>query len=254
MTGAIAALFRHPIKGFTPEKLERAHLATGQPFPGDRMFAVEDGPSGFDPKAPGFIPKQKFAVLAKSAAVARVRTAYDDRSGTLRASAAGAPDIAARLTEPKGRDAFAAWLTGVLGEDGAGPYRVIDGRGHHFLDHPQGHVSIVSLASVRDLAARLGAPVDPLRFRANLYVEGWSAWAENAWSGRALRLGDARARVFKPITRCAAPDVDPATAKRDLEITAALHRFYGHLLCGVYVRVEAPGMVAAGDVAELQSL
>jgi hypothetical protein len=60
--------------------------------------------------------------------------------------------------------------------------------------------------------------------------------------------------VFKPITRCSAPDVDPATAKRDLEITAALHRFYGHLLCGVYVRVEAPGMVAPGDLAELRPL
>ena len=67
MTASIAALFRHPIKGFTPEKVKLAHLAAGGPFPGDRLYALEDGPSGFDPAAPAFIPKQRFAVLAKTA-------------------------------------------------------------------------------------------------------------------------------------------------------------------------------------------
>jgi hypothetical protein len=97
----------------------------------------------------------------------------------------------------------------------------------------------------------MGRAVDPLRFRANLYVEGWPAWAENGWTGREVKLGEARTRVFKPITRCAAPDVDPATAARDMEITAALHAHYGHLLCGAYVQVEDAGEVAEGDRVEL---
>lgn len=252
MTGTVTALFRHPLKGFTPEPLPSAQLTAGRAFPFDRLFAVEDGPCGFDPAKPVFIPKQKFAVLAKTAAVAKVRTQYDEHDTVLRATAPGAEDFEASFAGDAGRAAFAAWLTDVLGDDAGGPLRVIDGQGHRFTDHPQGHVSIINLASVRDLADKMGAPVNPLRFRANLYVNGWPAWAENDWTGRTLHLGQARVSVFKPITRCAAPAVDPVSAVRDLDITGALHKHFGHLLCGVYVNVVAPGLVKQGDVAALE--
>jgi uncharacterized protein YcbX len=247
MTGHIAALFRHPIKGFTPQKVASAFLDAGEAFPGDRLFAVEDGPSGFDPANPAWITKQRFTVLAKIAEVAKARTSYDETSGVLTAKAPGAADFEGLLADEAGRLAFAAWLTALLGEAATGPLRVVQGGGHRFLDHPAGHVSIINLASVRDFAERLGQPVDPLRFRANLYVEGWPAWVENDWKGRELELGGARATVFAPITRCSAPDVDPASAVRDIEVTARLHEFYGHLLCGIYVQVTAPGSVAEGD-------
>jgi uncharacterized protein YcbX len=254
VAATIAALLRHPIKGFTPEKAAAARLEIGAPFPGDRLYAVEDGPCGFDPAAPGFIPKTRFAVLAKIAEVARVRTAYDVETGALRASAPGAPPFRASLRAPAGRAAFAAWLGGVLGEAASGPLRLIDGGGWRFLDHPGGHVSILNLASVRDLAARLGRPLDPLRFRANLLVEGWPAWVENAWTGRELVIGGAHARVFQPITRCAAPGVDPATAMRDIDVVGALFEQYGHRLCGIYVQVTASGEVAEGDAVALEGL
>lgn len=249
MHADIAALFRHPIKGFTPEKLDHAALVRGGMFPGDRLYAVEDGPCGFDPAAPGWIPKQKFTVLAKIAQVAKARTAFDDATGVLTATADGAPDFSGNLTHETGKDAFAAWLTALLGEAADGPLRVIDGLGHRFLDHPLGHVSIINLASVRDLEQRIGRPVDPLRFRGNLYVDGWPAWAENDWTGRKVRLGEVETTVFKPIVRCAAPGVDPATAVRDIDVTAELHGLYGHLLCGIYVQVDAGGTVRAGDQA-----
>ena len=249
MNASIAALFRHPIKGFTPENLDHATLTPGGAFPGDRLFAVEDGPSGFDPSAPGFIPKQRFAVLAKIAEVAKARTSYDDATGRLTATADGAPQFSGRLTEEAGKTAFAAWLAGLLGQAAVGPLRVIDGAGHRFLDHPLGHVSVINMASVRDLEQGLGRPVDPLRFRANVYVEGWPAWSENGWEGREVRLGEARTKVFKPIVRCAAPGVNPDTAVRDLDITAELHRRFGHMLCGIYVQVFEGGTVRAGDAA-----
>src|SRR5690606_34992030 len=63
MTGHIAALYRHPVKGFPPERLGQADLTAGERFPCDRLYAVENGPSGFDPAAPGHISKQKFTVL-----------------------------------------------------------------------------------------------------------------------------------------------------------------------------------------------
>jgi hypothetical protein len=251
MTGRIASLWRHPVKGFTPERLPAATLSAGGFFPCDRIYAVEDGPSGFDPAAPAFIGKQKFTVLAKIAEVARARTAYDEATGVLSAQAEGRSGFSGALTEAAGREAFAAWLTGFLGEAASGPLKVVAAPGHRFTDHPQGHVSIVNLASVRALEARMGQAVDPLRFRANLYVEGWPAWVENQAVGAQLRLGAARAEVFKPIVRCAATHVDPATGARDLDVVGALHAHFGHLFCGVYVSVCSGGEVGEGDAAEI---
>jgi len=247
MTAAIAALFRHPIKGFTPEKLQLAQLVAGGAFPGDRLYALEDGPCGFDPVHPAFIPKQRFAVLAKIAEVARATTRLDDLTGVLHAEAQGRTPFAGKLAEPEGQAAFAKWVADLLGDAAQGPLRVVDGAGHRFLDHPQGHVSIINLASVRDLEQRLSHRLDPLRFRANLYVEGWPAWAENDWRGRRLTLGEAEAEVFKPIVRCAAPGVDPTTAIRDLDIPAELFRLYGHPHCGIYVQVTRGGVVRERD-------
>jgi uncharacterized protein YcbX len=250
MTAYIAALFRHPIKGFTPEKVKLAQLVAGEAFPGDRLYALEDGPSGFDPAAPAWISKQRFAVLAKIAEVAKAKTRLDDATGVLHADAEGMRPFAGKLAQAADRDAFAAWASELLGEAAQGPLRLIDGAGWRFLDHPLGHVSIINLASVRDLEQRLGRTLDPLRFRANLYVEGWPAWAENDWEGRALTLGGAKAKVFKPIVRCAAPDVNPDTAARDEEITTALFDNYGHTLCGIYLHITEAGLVREGDAVE----
>ncbi|HET6971226.1 MAG TPA: MOSC N-terminal beta barrel domain-containing protein, partial [Phenylobacterium sp.] len=235
MDGLVAAIFRHPIKGFTPEPLTAADLAPGQGFPHDRLWAVENGPSGYDADAPVFTPKQKFTVLAAIPKVAAARTRYDERSGVLTARAPGEPDFSGRLADAADREGFAAWLTRLLdADDLRGPLKVVEARGaFRFTDHPLGQVSVINLASVRDLSAKMGVELDPLRFRANLYVDGWPAWAENDWTGRELMLGWARAKVFKPIVRCAATEVDPTTAVRDLEVVKALFDNYGHMHCGV---------------------
>jgi uncharacterized protein YcbX len=248
MQAQVVSLYRHPVKGFTPERLDQAELVAGQCFPCDRLYAVEDGPSGFDPAAPAHISKMKFAVLAKIPQVAKARTAYDPATGVFTARAEGRADFAGDLRGDEGRRGFETWLADLLGDAVQGPLRVIAGPGdYRFMDSRSGYVSIVNLASVRDLADRLGRPVDPLRFRANLYVEGWPAWAENDWTGRTMRVGEARAQVLKPIVRCAATHVDPVTAERDIELVKALFDHYGHMFCGVYLNVEEGGAVREGD-------
>jgi hypothetical protein len=250
MNGHVAGIFRHPVKGFTPEALQNIALAPGQGFPFDRLWAVENGPSGFDPAAPAFVPKQKFTVLAQIARVAAARTRYDEATGVLHAQGPDGREYAGRLDDAHDREALAAWLTELLGEDVRGPLRVVEAPGQHrFTDHPKGQVSIVNLASVRDLGQRMGVELDPLRFRANLYVEGWPAWAENGWTGKDMLVGWAKATVFKPIVRCAATHVDPATAERDLDVCKALFDAYGNMHCGIYVQVTAAGVVGLGDAA-----
>ncbi|HEV2530605.1 MOSC domain-containing protein [Phenylobacterium sp.] len=255
MTGHVAGIFRHPVKGFTPEPLTAVDLAPGRGFPGDRIYAVENGPCGFDPAGPAFIPKQKFTVLAALPRVAAVRTRYHDATGDLEATAPSAPDFFGRLSEPAGRDAFAAWLAQVLGDEAPGPLRVIAAtEAWRFTDHPLGQVSIINLASIADLSARMGVELDPLRFRANLYVDGWPPWAELDWTGRRLMLGWGEAEVFKPIVRCAATEVNPTTAQKDAEVPKALFDAFGHMNCGVYVRMTQAGRIGLGDACTTPQL
>ncbi len=252
MDARIASLYRHPVKGFTPERLAAATLEAGACFPCDRLYAVEDGPTGFDPAAPTHISKMKFAVLARIPAVAKARTAYDEATGVFTARAEGQPDFADDLRGEAGRAGLEAWLTALLADDIRGPLKVVEGPGaYRFMDSRSGYVSIVNLASVRDLGERLGMDLDPLRFRANLYVEGWPAWVENDWTGRTLAIGAATAEVLKPIVRCAATHVDPTTAERDVELVKALFDAYGHMFCGIYVNVTQGGAVGEGDVVSL---
>ena len=254
MHGRVAQLYRHPVKGFTPEPLTSVRLAARAHFPGDRLYAVEMGPCGYDPAAPTHIPKSRLAVLANTAMLARVRTAYDEASGRLSVELEGQPRLCADLATSAGRESFAGWLTCALPpQDVRGPMRVLTAaRRHRFMDDPSGEVSVINLESVRDLGLRLGVPVDPLRFRANLYVDGWPAWSElDMAKGRRLSFGAAVADVVKPIVRCAATHVDPHTGRRDIDMVAELRRLYGHALCGLYLSVAGAGRVSVGDPAAL---
>ena len=252
MSGTLESLWRHPVKGFTPEPLEAAVLQAGACFPCDRLYAVEDGPSGFDAAAPKHISKQKFTVLAKIPAVALIQTHYDEATGVITARFRNGPLLRARLTHEAGRRAFATWLAAMLGGEVRGPLKVLPAPGaHRFMDDEAGFVSIVNLASVRDLEARLGRRVDPRRFRANLYVDGWPAWIENEASDWRVSLGAAEARVVKPIVRCMATHVDPDTGERDIDLVRALFDNYGKTFCGIYLSVTRGGRVRRGDGVRL---
>ena len=253
MAGRVASLHRHPIKGFTPERLAEVRLETGAYFPCDRIYAVERGPCGFDPATPQHLSKWRFAVLANHAALARAVTAYDEASRVLSVQVAGEPRLKADLSDPAGRQAFTAWLSGFLGEHEDEALTLIDsGPAHRFTDDRQGEVSLINLQSVRALEASLDAPVDPLRMRANIYVEGWPPWAEmQATCGAVVRVGEVVCEVIKPIPRCIAVHVDPVTGARDLDVLGAMRRDFGHVNCGLYVRVRQGGRVAEGDAALL---
>jgi uncharacterized protein YcbX len=109
-------------------------------------------------------------------------------------------------------------------------------------------VSIINLASVAAIQGVVGMPVDPLRFRGNVYVAGWPAWREFDLVGQELAIGaGARLKIVKRIVRCAATNVDPDTGMRDLAIPATLMRSFGHADCGVYGEVVEAGAIAVGD-------
>ena len=118
---------------------------------------------------------------------------------------------------------------------------------HSFSDVAQRVVSIINLASVAAVEDAVGAPVDPLRFRGNLYVSGWPAWREFDLLGQEIAVGSARLKVVRRIKRCAATNVEPETGIRDLDIPQTLMKSFGHADCGIYTEVVAGGEIAVGE-------
>ena len=86
-----------------------------------------------------------------------------------------------------------------------------------------------------------------IRFRPNVYFDGALAWCEHDWIGSEITLGTARLRVISLITRCAATQVNPVTAERDLNVVVALERAFGHINMGVYAEVLSGGEIAVSD-------
>jgi uncharacterized protein YcbX len=248
VSGRIHSIFRHPVKGFTPEPLEAVELEARAYFPMDRRWAVEVGPSGFDPAAPGHVSKMKFTVLARFPQLAKLKTRLLRDDGLFHIGDETGFGVDVPLETVEGREALANFLQAWLGDEAPGRLRVVFANGHRFMDHPQGHVSLINLASVRAFERAIGRPVDPLRFRANLYVDGWEPWAEDALvPGSGVQAGGASLTLFKPIVRCIATHADPVTGERDIDVVGLLREHFGRDTLGVYLHVAQGGRVEVGD-------
>ena len=242
------AIYRYPVKGLSPEPLARTTLAVHDTLPADRLYAIENGPSGFDPAAPRHQPKQRYLMLMRNERLARLRTRFNDSSHTLTVEEQGREVARGDLRTPAGRAAIERFFAIFCADELRGAPKVLHAPGFSFSDVARKVVSIINLASVAEVADVIGAAVDPLRFRANLYVEGWPAWREFELLDQELAIGSSvRLKPVKRIVRCAATNVDPTTGARDLTIPATLMRQYGHADCGIYAEVIAGGPIAAGD-------
>jgi len=246
----VEAIYRYPVKGLSPEALEEVTLAPGECLPHDRRFALAQGDAPFDPAAPSWLPKRHFGCLQANARLALLHTAFDPRSGCLLIRAPDRLRLVADTRTDEGRAEIAAFLAGFLGPEARGTPRFVEAPGHNFTDVAVKCVSVIGLSSLHALEAAVGVELDPIRFRANVYVSGGEPWAEFGFVGQEIQLGSARLRVLKRIIRCAATEVNPRTAERDADPPRWLRERFGHAHMGVYCEVLEGGRVAAGDALE----
>jgi uncharacterized protein len=244
----INAIYRYPVKGLSPEPLAGTLLTPGQTVPSDRLYAIENGPSGFDPELPRHQPKSRYLMLMRNERLAMLHTRFDDTSHMLTIESDGRIAAHGDLRTPAGRHGVESFFAQFCADELRGPPKVLHAPGHSFSDVARKVVSIINLASVSALETAIGAPVNPLRFRGNVYVEGWPAWKEFDLLGQEIAIGEsARLKVGKRIVRCAATNVDPETGERDLAVPETLLRSFGHADCGVYAEVIEAGEIAAGN-------
>jgi hypothetical protein len=242
----VAALYRYPVKGLTPEPMQSVVLRAGETIPFDRAWAIENGPGRFDPAAPRHLSKINFLMLTRDERLATLRSALDEATQTLTILRDGKQVARGQLTTPLGRQLIEQFVAAYMKAELRGAPKIVHAEGHSFSDVAAKCVHIVNLASVRELERTLGRPVDPLRFRANLHLEGLEPWAEFGWMHKEITVGPARLAVFARTQRCEATNVDPASGARDMAIPANLQRTWGHQDFGIYAKVVTGGEVATG--------
>ena len=248
MTVTAAKICRYPLKGLSAEVLDSVSLSPGRGFPSDRRFALTLGTTSVSGPTTEWMPKTSFLSLLRHEKLARLNTRFDGETGILAIERKGKPVAKGGITTAVGRAMIEEFFAAYMGEAARGRPKLVEAEAGAVLsDHPSAGGSIINLASIKDLERVTGKPIDPLRFRGNIYLDDLEPWAEFDWVGSDITMGKATLAVQQRIDRCAATNVDPETADRDLNIPKDLQRRFGHVDLGVYGCVTAAGRVAAGD-------
>ena len=246
----IASIYRWPLKGFSGQRLESARLEKGRALAHDRVWAVERSGPAFDPENPRHIPKGRFLQLVNTARLASLELRYNEKTTDLTLLRDGRTLAAGRLSASEGRAAIERFLSDFLGDEIPEPPRIAGAGagGHHFFDVPEPYLSVINIETIRDISRITGLNLDPVRFRANIYIEGLPAWEEFNWlEGEICVSGAPAFFAAERIGRCIATGVNPATGERDAHIPRALLDTYGHKDCGLYLRPVTDVTITPGD-------
>ncbi|MGC0249841.1 MOSC domain-containing protein [Pseudactinotalea sp. Z1748] len=226
----VAALYRYPVKGFTPEAREQLTIQPDGRVAGDRVLAFRfaDAAEPEDADGLAYWPKQQGLALVNFPSLARLRLTFDGQ--TLRIDDGAESLVTAGLDRP-GRALITARITEWLQQSpdarrlrrpGVLPLVLVgDGGTSRFQDRPRGYVSAHGAASTRALGQVLPGGGDDRRFRSNIVISGTQAWEELEWTGR-VSIGTVQFEVSGPIGRCLATHANPDNGRRDAEVLTAL--------------------------------
>ena len=249
MVAEISNICRYPVKGLSPEFLSEATLESGGAVNNDRRFALALGSTLFEANTPHWLPKTNFLALVRNEKLANLETVFDDETDTLQILQGGKEVVQAKLTDRVGRTTLEDFFSYYLKDETKGKPRLVEAKGKTiFTDQKKKLISIINLASVRDLEQVVGKSVDPIRFRANIYINGTSPWSEFNWVEKVMSCGDLIIEVKERIDRCAAINVDPQTGERDMNLINLLQSNFDHIDMGVFAEVKKGGHIAIGDV------
>ncbi|MEI7926844.1 MAG: MOSC domain-containing protein [Chloroflexota bacterium] len=263
----VVALYRHPVKGFTPESRESLAVRADGRVEGDRVlaFRLGDAPAEAPQQAAGadWWPKVNMLALVNTPALARLDLRYDEAAGRVAIHLDGALLVEDTLDEG-GRVRLAAAVADFarqqdehpdLERPGRLPLQLIgDGVTARYQDNFTGNVTLHGRGSLAALAGALGdETLDERRFRSNIVLDGLEAWDEFAWVDRAVRIGEVTFDVLRPAVRCLATHASPSEGVRDREVMTTLVNAFGHERpsFAVHMFPRNGGEVRLGDGVEI---
>jgi GntR family transcriptional regulator/MocR family aminotransferase len=239
-------IYRYPIKGLSAQPLTCVELEAKKPFPHDRVFALVRPGAPFDTSEPKWGKKGLFVMLMLEEALARVRTTLNVETLQLTITQDNHKLIVADLDDEAARAKVEEIIWQLVPALRGAP-TLVRSRNGHFMDKPDNVISLINLATVRSLEEKWGIKIDPLRFRANFYIDGAAPWEEFDWVGSDIRIGEGLFRVDRRNGRCGATNVNPETGRRDLDLPGSLRAAFGHKDLGIYLVAREGGSVSVGD-------
>ncbi|MHC8306677.1 MOSC domain-containing protein [Pseudomonas sp. PB3P13] len=234
----LSALYRYPLKSCKAEALQQISLDK-LGLDGDRRWMLVDEASG------RFLSQRVVGRMSQLSAVwnaeggltlsAPGHSAIDIALPTADAELRGVTIFRDSLRVPDAGDVAGAWVSEFIGK----PTRLVQiplerarmtqagyGNDDDQVAFADGFpLLLIGQGSLQDLSQKVGRPLEMLRFRPNLVIEGSEAFAEDGW--KRIRIGDVEFRVVKPCTRCILTTVDPQTGERsaDREPLATLQKY-----------------------------
>jgi uncharacterized protein YcbX len=234
----LSALYRYPLKSGKVDVLQRVDLDK-LGLDGDRRWMLVDEASG------------RFLTQRAEAKMSQLSALWNAQGGlTLSAPQRSSIEIALpgndaelrgvtiwrdTLRVPDAGDEAARWVSDFIGK----PTRLVQvpldrarttqagyGNDDDQVAFADGFpLLLIGEASLQDLSQKVGRPLEMLRFRPNLVIEGSEAYAEDGW--KRIRIGDVEFRVVKPCSRCILTTIDPQTGERsaDREPLATLQKY-----------------------------
>ncbi|MGY2399783.1 MOSC domain-containing protein [Pseudomonas sp. SDO5271_S396] len=221
----LSALYRYPLKSGKAQVLQSIGLDK-LGLDGDRRWMLVDEASG------RFLTQRAVAKMSQLSAL------WNGQGGlTLGSSGHGSLEVPLpgddadlrgvtiwrdTLRVPDAGDAAAAWVSDFIGK----PTRLVHvplerartteagyGKDDDQVGFADGFpLLLIGQSSLDDLSGRIGRPMEMLRFRPNLVIEGADAFAEDGW--KRVRIGDVEFRVVKSCSRCILTTIDPASGER----------------------------------------
>jgi MOSC domain-containing protein len=243
-----------PIKGLALVHPDDVHLDRTGVLENRRFYIVDDAGRRYGQIRNGRLVQIRVAYDSK-----RERLALTFPDGTVAAGVVALADeittdfygrpVAGRLLVGPWNEALSNWAGRSL--------RVVQPAPGEAVDRARGAVSLVSEASLRELArhGNRDDPVDGRRFRMLFQVDSLEAHAEDKWLRRQVRIGEALIRLRGLVGRCAITTQNPDTGVPDFDTLRVLDDYRGmtakrELPFGVYGEVLEPGRVRVGDLAE----
>jgi hypothetical protein len=226
----VVALYRYPVKGFTPEACEVLDVLDQGRIAGDRVLGIRFANSSVIDDA--WSKKHEFIALVNTPGIASLQLRFNHQTLRLRINKNGNFWFDEALDDV-GRKRIAGAIENYvlqLDENPLSshpeklPLRVVgDGFTSRYQDNEAGQITLHSRESLTAVASEVGdADLSELRFRSNIAIEGLEAWEEQSWVGRKMRIGEVMFEVLTPKGRCLATQANPHTGEQDLPILKTL--------------------------------
>jgi uncharacterized protein YcbX len=259
----VVALYRYPVKGFTPESCDSLTVLAEGRIEGDRALAFRFADSALPETA--WSRKYGFAVLANTPGLARLCIHLDHDTRRLRV-ALGSDVLVEDALNDSGRKRIAEAVERYVlslaenplkGHPERSPLTLIgDGVTPRYQDSERGQSTLHSRESLASVASAVGDPdLSEARFRSNIVIEGIAAWEEQQWVGRKLRIGEVDFEVVRPKMRCLATHANPKTGERDLPMMPKLVQAFRQAEPTFAVGMTSRGgQVRVGDAVSVSTL